>query len=96
MEASGHRLLIREPDWYEHRMFKGTDPEVNLHVFSPGCEEIGRMPRFRDWLRGSVADRESYTQTKQSLAQKMWSDVQDYADAKTTVVQEIMARSSLR
>ena len=24
---------------------------INLHVFSPGCEEIERMLRFRDWLR---------------------------------------------
>ena len=36
-------LRIREPDWYEHRLFKGPDTNVNLHVFSDGCSEIERM-----------------------------------------------------
>lgn len=51
LEAAGHRLLIREPEWYEHRMFKSPQPETNLHVFSRGCPEIERMLLFRDWLR---------------------------------------------
>ena len=29
--------VIREPNWYEHRVFKGPDTNVNLHVFSDGC-----------------------------------------------------------
>lgn len=92
LEASGYHLLIREPDWYEHRMFKGADPEVNLHVFSSGCEEIGRMLRFRDWLRENAADRELYARTKLSLARRDWKQVQDYADAKTAVVHDILSR----
>src|ERR671935_656307 len=50
LEAAGYVLRIREPDWYEHRVFKGPDTNVNVHVFSPGCPEIERMVRFRDWL----------------------------------------------
>src|SRR5262245_26198257 len=51
LEAAGYVLRIRENDWFKHRMFKGPDTEINLHVFSLGCPEIDRMLMFRDWLR---------------------------------------------
>ena len=59
LEAVGYVLRIREPEWYEHRVFKGPDTNVNLHVFSPGCVEIERMVGFRDWLRTHDDDRVS-------------------------------------
>jgi GrpB-like predicted nucleotidyltransferase (UPF0157 family) len=93
MEAAGYTLVIREPDWYQHRAFKGPDVDINLHVFSPGCTEIERMRRFRDWLRGNVADRELYERTKRELARREWKYTQNYADAKTAVVEEILARA---
>lgn len=93
LEAAGYLLRIREPDWYEHRMFKGPDTEVNLHVLSEGCVEIERMLLFRDWLRRNDADRELYERTKRELAQRTWKYTQNYADAKTAVVEEIMARA---
>lgn len=93
LEAAGYVLRIREPDWYEHRVFKGPDTNVNLHVFSEGCPEIDRMLNFRDWIRSNQADRELYGRTKRELAGKEWKYVQDYADAKTAVVEEIIARA---
>lgn len=93
MEAAGYVLRIREPDWYEHRLFKGPDTDINLHVFSAGCTEIDRMLSFRDWLRNNDADRELYQQAKRDLAQRDWRYVQNYADAKTAVVEEIIARA---
>lgn len=51
LERAGYRLRVREPDWYEHRMFKSTGDNVNLHVFSESCLEIDRMVVFRDRLR---------------------------------------------
>lgn len=93
LEVAGYVLHIREPDWYEHRLFKGPDTESNLHVFSLGCEEIDRMLRFRDWLRTNPADRELYERTKRELARQEWKYVQNYADAKSAVVQEILARA---
>lgn len=93
LEAVGYKLSIREPEWYEHRMFKGSQPETNLHVFSQGCVEIERMLAFRDWLRGNEADRELYARTKLALSQKRWERVQDYADAKTEIVAQIMTRA---
>jgi GrpB-like predicted nucleotidyltransferase (UPF0157 family) len=93
LEAAGYVLRIREADWHEHRMFKGPDTDINLHVFSAGCPEIDRMLRFRDWLRNNAADRDLYARTKRELACQDWKYVQNYADAKTAVVEEILDRA---
>ncbi len=94
LEAAGYVLRAREPDWFEHRMFKGPDTDINLHVFTAGCTEIERMLLFRNWLRASDADRAAYLQVKRDLAQRTWRHVQHYADAKTAIVQEIVARAT--
>ena len=94
LSADGYILRIREPEWHQHRMFNGPDTAVNLHVFSSGCPEIDRMLIFRDRLRSHPADRELYQRTKLALARQEWKTVQDYADAKTAVVEEIMCRAS--
>ena len=93
MEAAGYVLRIREPEWFEHRVFKGPETNINLHVFSAGCAEVDRMLLFRDWLRANASDRELYASAKRELAAGDWKYVQQYADAKTTVVQQIMARA---
>jgi GrpB-like predicted nucleotidyltransferase (UPF0157 family) len=93
LEAAGYVLRIREPDWYEHRVFKGPDTNVNMHVFTAGCPEIDRMLAFRDRLRSDDAERELYERTKRELAARQWRYVQNYADAKTEVVQAITARA---
>jgi GrpB-like predicted nucleotidyltransferase (UPF0157 family) len=93
LKAAAYVLRIREPDWYEHRMFKGPDTDINLHVLSSGCPEIERILLFRDWLQSNAADRDLYARTKMALAQKEWRDVQEYADAKTSIVEEILARA---
>jgi GrpB-like predicted nucleotidyltransferase (UPF0157 family) len=93
LETAGYRLHLREPGWYEHRMFKGRENRVNLHVFSSGCPEIERMVRFRNWLRVSKDDRELYARTKQALAERQWKYTQNYADAKSAVIEEIMSRA---
>ena len=93
LEAAGYSLVIREPEWYEHRVFKGPDTDVNIHVFSPGCPEIDRMLRFRDHLRQNTGDRLLYERTKRELVGRDWKYVQQYADAKTAVVEEMIARA---
>lgn len=93
MESAGYVLRNREPGWHEHRLFKGPDTDVNLHVFSRGCPEIERMIAFRDHLRADRADRELYERSKRELAARQWKYVQNYADAKTAVVEEIIARA---
>jgi GrpB-like predicted nucleotidyltransferase (UPF0157 family) len=96
VESAGYVLRFREPNWYEHRMFKGPDTDINLHVLSAGCPEIDRMLIFRDWLRTHPEDRELYARAKLALAQQQWQHVQNYADAKTAVVEEILGRAVAR
>jgi GrpB-like predicted nucleotidyltransferase (UPF0157 family) len=93
LEAAGYVLRVREPDWFEHRLFAGPDTDINLHVFSAGCPEVDRMLRFRDHLRRHEADRHTYERTKRELAAQTWKYTQNYADAKTAVVQEILGRA---
>lgn len=93
LESAGYVLGIREPDWHEHRMFKGPDTNINLHVFSQGDEEIERMLLFRNWLRANPTDRDYYVRTKRELATKDWKYVQNYADAKSNVVEAIITRA---
>lgn len=97
LEAAGYPLRVREPEWLEHRMLRrrGEPHDVNLHVFSPryATEEINRMLTFRDWLRTHDADRLLYATTKRGLSTRDWRYVQDYADAKTAVVEQILARA---
>ena len=93
LEAAGYVLQIREPEWFEHRMFKGPDTNVNMHAFSASCPEVDRMLLFRDHLRANEADRELYAAAKRELAARNWKYVQQYADAKSEVVQEILARA---
>ncbi len=97
LETAGYVIRIREsePDWYNHRVFKGPDTNVNLHVFSEGCVELERMVGFRDWLRTHDADRLLYERTKRELLSRDWQYVQNYADAKTEVVEAIIARAGL-
>jgi GrpB-like predicted nucleotidyltransferase (UPF0157 family) len=93
LEAHGYVLRIREPDWFEHRLFKGPDTNVNVHVFSSDCTEVQVMLDFRDRLRANDSDRELYERAKRELAAKDWRYVQNYADAKSAIVAEINARA---
>jgi GrpB-like predicted nucleotidyltransferase (UPF0157 family) len=92
LEQAGYRLVIREPDWHQHRVLKGPDTDINLHVHAEGSPEIGRNLRFRDHLRADQADRELYQRAKQELAGRHWAYIQQYADAKSGVVQDILRR----
>jgi GrpB-like predicted nucleotidyltransferase (UPF0157 family) len=93
LERLGYVLRIREPDWFEHRMLKPSGIDGNIHVFSRACPEIDRMLAFRDWLRINDDDRRLYERTKQELAARTWKHVQNYADAKSDVVAEILGRA---
>ena len=93
LEAVGFTLRIREPDWFEHRLLRPPSISGNVHVFSEGCKEIEQMLLFRDWLRDHPEDRRLYEKTKHELAARTWKYTQNYADAKSQVVREILARA---
>jgi GrpB-like predicted nucleotidyltransferase (UPF0157 family) len=92
LERAGFVFRLREPEWFEHRLFRGHEPRANVHIFPVGCSESDRMVRFRDWLRQHPDDRALYEGTKRDLASNSWPTAQDYADAKSGVVQDIMGR----
>jgi GrpB-like predicted nucleotidyltransferase (UPF0157 family) len=92
LEQAGYALRIREPDWYEHRVLRGPDTRINLHVHRPDSPEIDRHLRFRDRLRADDADRALYERTKRELAARTWAFTQQYADAKSDVVEAILRR----
>jgi GrpB-like predicted nucleotidyltransferase (UPF0157 family) len=93
LEAAGFTFAHREPDWFEHRLLKFARPKANLHIFSACCPETRRMLAFRDHLRRDTADRALYEETKRTLAARSWRIVQDYADAKSEMVAQIMSRA---
>ena len=93
LEAAGFLLYVREPDWHQHRFLRAHDPEVQVHVFAVGSAEAHRMLLFRDRLRAAESDRARYEETKMRLAGRSWDRVQDYADAKSAVVEAIIARA---
>jgi GrpB-like predicted nucleotidyltransferase (UPF0157 family) len=95
LEEAGYVLHLREPEWFEHRMFRGGDTELNLHVLPPRCSEVDRFVGFRDRLRTIPEDRVLYERRKRELAARVWAYGQDYADAKNDVVDEICARAGL-
>lgn len=94
LQRAGYVLRISEDvdGWGPHRVFKGPEVNVNLHVLSVGSPEIARFLAFRDWLRTHPEDRERYAAAKRDLASRHWRHMQEYADAKNDVVREISAR----
>jgi GrpB-like predicted nucleotidyltransferase (UPF0157 family) len=51
------------------------------------------MLLFRDWLRAHPEDRDLYASKKRDLAKQDWKFVQNYADAKTGIVHQILSRA---
>lgn len=89
----GYEIRVREPEFHQHRMVRSHARDVHVHVFTVGSSEIDRYLVFRDWLRRQPEDRALYARTKRDLAKQDWPSTQDYADAKTAVVEEIIRRA---
>jgi len=90
LEAADFALRVREPD---HRMLRTPQRDAHLHVYAPGRAEERDYLDLRDWLRVSSDDRTLYATVKHRLAQQHWEDMNDYADAKTDVVLDILTRA---
>jgi GrpB-like predicted nucleotidyltransferase (UPF0157 family) len=93
LEAAGYVLRVREPEWNEHRMFRTPEKDVHVHIYSVSCPEIQRNLTFRDRLRHNSDDRSRYEQTKRELSAIEWPDMNAYAEAKTEVIESIIAAS---
>jgi len=93
MIDAGYILRIREPDWHEHRMFRNPTKDANIHFYSKGCTEISRVLNFRDWLRTHPKDCLRYESNKRKLSKQDWECVDDYAQAKTEIIEMILEKT---
>lgn len=92
LEKMGYQLIVREPRFYEHRLFHLNNPRVNLHVFYPDCPETIRHLLFRDWLRQSPSDCQLYSNAKLEAVKDCSLDLEKYHANKQRVVREIYAK----
>ena len=94
LEAAGYVLRVREPDFDEHRMFRTPEKDVHVHVYSAGSKETERYLLLRERLREDEGDRELYARAKRGLAAREWPSMEHYAEAKSEVVEGIIARAA--
>jgi GrpB-like predicted nucleotidyltransferase (UPF0157 family) len=73
-------------------MMRTPERDVHVHIFPPHSKEIDRYLVFRDQLRLNSTDRLWYEQTKRMLADMEWADTNDYAEAKSEVVEAIITK----
>jgi len=88
--AVGYELRVREPG---HRLVRTPSRDVHVHIYERGARAIDEYLLLRDHLRSDADDRALYEQTKRQLMSRQWSDMNDYADAKTDVIAAIKERA---
>lgn len=95
LSRAGFTLVIREPDWHEHRCLKLAEPDSNVHVFGPDCPEVIRHRMFRQWLLDHPEDLELYRRAKLAAAAEISAGsgvVMDYNRHKEPVIRAIYER----
>jgi GrpB-like predicted nucleotidyltransferase (UPF0157 family) len=90
LESIGFVFRVREPG---HRMLRTVRRDTHLHVYQPDRAEVRDYLDLRDWLRVDAEDRALYAAEKRRLAEQQWRDMNDYADAKTDIIREILTRA---
>lgn len=90
LQRAGYHLRVRQPG---HRMVRTVDLDVHVHICREASEWERRHLLFRDRLRSDSADRDAYAALKRELARREWPDMNAYADAKSVLIGEIMARA---
>lgn len=94
LEQAGYLLRVREPGFDQHHMLRNPERDMHLHVFPPASPEIERYIMLRDLLRRDAAARRLYADTKRRLGHQDWPTMDRYADAKTDVIEELIAQAS--
>ncbi|MBN9124726.1 MAG: hypothetical protein BGO99_00505 [Nitrosospira sp. 56-18] len=92
LEKLGYQLIIREPDWHQHRCLRLDAPRANLHVFGPDCPENIRHLLFRDWLRAHPEECALYERAKRAALEGA-RYVMNYNLNKQPVIRDIYARA---
>ena len=88
--ASGYVLRVREPG---HRLVRTDQRDVHIHFLESNDPAADDYLLLRDHLRADSEDRHLYEVTKRDLMTREWSDMNAYAEAKTSVIEEIKKRA---
>jgi GrpB-like predicted nucleotidyltransferase (UPF0157 family) len=89
----GYGLRVREPG---HRMVRTPALDVHIHLLEGKHPRVEAYLQFRNSLRKHAGDRDLYARTKRELLSHEWPDMNAYGDAKTEVINVILARSRAR
>jgi GrpB-like predicted nucleotidyltransferase (UPF0157 family) len=89
LQAAGYSLRVVEPG---HRMLRPDDRRVHVHLYAHGDPAVDTLVAFRDRLRVDETDRAAYAEAKRSLIAQGWASMDDYAQAKTPIVSDILSR----
>ena len=91
LESLGYRFGHRAEG---HVFFEGSahGVPVHVHVVEESAKDSRRMMVFRDYLRAHPDEARRYEDLKVSLAEQH-TDVNDYADAKSSYVGDIVRRA---
>lgn len=90
LEQANFTLIVDEPG---HRMFRFTNRAAHVHLWRTGDPEIRRHLLFRDWLRTNGDAQSVYEAEKRRLAARDWPTQNDYAQAKSPVIDAILKRA---
>lgn len=88
--SAGYVLRVREPG---HRMVRTPERDAHVHLLEAGDADIDAYLLLRDLLRRDESARDLYEGTKRELIAREWADMNEYADAKTSVIEELLRRA---
>ena len=91
------RIQLRSRDDLHRyfRPFSGNPRDVQVHVCAAGSSWERRHLLFRDYLRTNESARQAYLAAKLEAAQHWRDDRIAYADAKTDVINRLIARAEI-
>lgn len=96
LEAAGFAMVLREPSWHQHRLFRCEHPPAHVHLWSPDCPEVFRHRLLRDWLIAHPEERRLYAEAKREAATTLNAAggglMMDYNQRKEPVIREILDR----
>ena len=92
LRQAGYVMRVREEG---HRMLRTPQRDVHVHIHSDGDGQVARLLALRDRLLEDAGDRSLYERTKRALATRTWTDMNDYADAKSATIEAILRRASM-
>jgi GrpB-like predicted nucleotidyltransferase (UPF0157 family) len=80
------RVALRKAD---------ASPKRNVYVCLSGCVGLRNHIALRDTCRADAGVRDAYSEAKMKLAEREWESVDEYAVAKSEIVQWILGKAGM-